>query len=301
MKELPNTTEWQPRDNKANALKNTFLQTCRSIEGRIIAESNIEKVFNIDNFDSGPGIEDLCKNQIKLLLPSRYEAMSGVITDQRGHTCGDCDIVIANKQWFPLIKYGATKGSRRIHIPIEAVYSVIEVKQTLTLSSLEEAMKKLVTYKRLKRNRSEYGRIVENHNLEQHENKSNSLNYRFDPIVMVNSKEDDRDELVRRFFKINDTLPHCDRVNSLAILGYDYAFYVTKNDNGEGVGPKFYPERDKDNFELYFLPTTTDSFYRLWTHLWVHLSLCVLNSSHMMNAYGFDADVKGEILKLHSQ
>ena len=300
MNNPPNTDEWQPRDEKVNALRNTFLQTCRSIEGRIIAEANIEKAFNIDNFDSGPGIEDLIKNQIKLLLPSRYEAMSGVISDQRGYTCGDCDIVIANKQWFPLIKYGATKDSRRIHIPVEAVYTVVEVKQTLTLSSLEEAMRKIVTYKRLTRIRSEYGRIVENHNLEQLENKSKSLNYRFDPIVMVNSNEKDREELITRFFEINETLPHCDRVNSLAILGYGYACYVTENDNGKGVAPKFYPEHDETNFVPYFLPTVTDSFYRLWTHIWMHLSLSVLNSSHLMNAYGFDADVKGVKLKLQT-
>ena len=299
MKNLPDTNEWQPRNSLAKALKNTFLQTCRSIEGRVIAESNIEKKFNIDNFDSGPGIEDVCKNQIKLLLPSRYEAMSGVVTDQRGYTCGECDIVIANKQWFPLIKYGATKDSRRIHIPVEAVYSVIEVKQTFTLSSLEEAMKKIVTYKRLQRIRSEYGRIVENHNLENLEDKSKSLNYRFDPIVMINSNEDDRDELVRRFFEINETLPHFDRVNSLAILGHGYACYVTKNEIDEVCTPKIYPEHDKDNYYSYFLPTKTDSFYRLWTHLWMHLCLTVANINDMMNAYSFDADIKGKILRLH--
>jgi len=297
MKELPDTISWLPREDRVNALKNTFLQTCRSIQARIIAESNIERDFNIDNFDSGPGVEDLCKNQLKILLPTRYEAMSGVISDQTGRTCGECDIAIVNKQWFPLIKYGATKDSRRIHIPVEAVYSVIEVKQTLTLASLEEAMKKIVTYKRLKRVRSEYGRIVENHNLEMLENTSKSLNYRFDTIIMINSKDDDRKELVKRFFQINETLPCCDRVNSLSILDYGYACYITTNDGV--LTPKLYTDHDSDNYDTFFLPTKTDSIYRLWTNIWAHITLSVLNMGPMGMAYGSDADCIGKIINLN--
>jgi hypothetical protein len=299
MRELPDTNNWLPRDDKTNALKNTFLQTCRSIQARIIAESNIERDFNIDNFDSGPGVEDLCKNQIQLLLPTRYEAMSGVISDQTGRTCGECDIVIVNKQWFPLIKYGATKESRRIHIPVEAVYSVVEVKQTLTLSSLEEAMKKIVTYKRLNRIRSEYGRVVENHNLKMLENTSKSLNYRYDTIIMINSKEDDHKELVKRFFLINETLPCCDRVNSLAILDYGYACYVTKKDSI--TAKKLYPEHDDAKYNAFFLTTPTDTFFRLWTDIWSHLTLSVLNVEAMGMAYGSDADCVGTIFNLNSE
>ncbi len=133
------------------------LQTCRSIEARIRAEAGIEKNFNINNFDAGQGIEDIVRGQFRRLLPGRYEVTPGIVIDSNGDNCGECDLVIANRLWEPLLKYGATDESRRVHIPVEAVYTVIEVKQTLTEDSLEDAMKKIVMYKRLERDRSEYG------------------------------------------------------------------------------------------------------------------------------------------------
>lgn len=284
MAPLPDTTEWLPRSDKAHPLKNTFLQTCRSIEARIISEANIERSFNIDNYDSGPGVEDFCRSQIKQLLPTRYEAMPGVVISQSGLTCGDCDITIVNNMWLPFVKYGATDESRRIHIPIEAVYSIIEVKQTLTEASLDEAMKKIVMYKRMERGRSQYGRIIENHNLEFLEKSNKSLNYKFDSILTVNCDENKRDALVKRFFQINETLDLSHRVNALAILSHGYACYVNQSDSY--VAENLYPDAAGITSRPYFLPTNTDTFYRLWINLWSHLTLTVLNPSEMKNAYG---------------
>lgn len=131
MKPLPDTSTWKPKSGRKTALRQAFLQTCRSIEARIRAESNIERNFSINNFDSGPGIEDIVREQFRVLLPDRYTITPGVIIDRNGDNCGDCDLVVANRFWAPLLKYGATDESRRVHIPVEAVYSVIEIKQTL--------------------------------------------------------------------------------------------------------------------------------------------------------------------------
>ncbi|MBS2101229.1 DUF6602 domain-containing protein [Carboxylicivirga linearis] len=297
MIQLPDISKWNPRQDKQEAISNTFLQTCQSIEARLIAESQIEKRFNIDNYDSGIGIEDLFKREIGLLLPSRYEITSGVISDKKGLTCGDCDIVILNKQWFPLIKYGATNESRRVHIPVESVYSVIEIKQSLTKESLEKAMEKIVTYKRLDRIRSEYGRIVENHNLAGLEKPDNSLNYRYDSILMVNSNEKDRSDLIKHFFRINELLAPEDRVNSLGVLGYAFACYTTPI---EGVGhkEKLYPSNESGNYKPYILETETDVFYRFWVNLWKHLSLTVLNGDKIFEGYAANAFRKGKPLDL---
>jgi hypothetical protein len=294
--DLPDTSSWLPRQNNVNALKNTFLQTCRSIEGRLIAESNIEKSFNIDNYDSGPGVEDLCRSQLQLLMPDRYTILSGIIIDQQGHTCGDCDVVVANRTWFPLVKYGAIESSRRVHIPVEAVYSVIEVKQTLTKDSLDDAMKKIVMYKRLFRKRSEYGRITENHNIESFDRPDNSLNYRFDSILAINCNRDYIDALIQRFFTINSTLNPSERINSLCILGAGYMCYVMRKE--KELNEHLYPEYDSDNAIPFFLESTTDSFYRLWINLHHHLSLTVLNLTGFKYAYGADSFKKGRIIKI---
>ncbi|MDM8553847.1 hypothetical protein QUF75_03860 [Desulfococcaceae bacterium HSG7] len=291
---LPDTTDWEPRANKVCTLQSTFLQTCRAIEARIIAETTIEKSFNIDNFDSGPGVEDFCRSQVQILLPDRYTALSAVVSDQQGRTCGECDIVIANKTWFPFLKYGVTGQSRRVHIPVEGVYSILEIKQTLTRNTLEEAMRKIVLYKRLIRKRSEYGRIIENHNLGSLDDPTNSLNYRFDAIVAVFCATDASEMLIQRFFAINESLPPKDRVNCLALLGHGYACYVKKTEDERNE--HLYPEQTPELARPYFLPTPTDAFYRLWINLWYHLTLTVLNPAGIKYAYGARSMKNGKFL-----
>ncbi len=310
MKPLPDTSNWQPYRDKQVALRSTFLQTCRSIEARIKAESDIEKGFNIHNFDAGPGIEDIVRDQFRTLLPDRYAVTPGVIIDNNGDTCGDCDLVIANRLWSPLLKYGATDQSRRVHIPVEVVYTVMEVKQTLTESSLDEAMKKLVMYKRLRRDKSEYGRIVENHVIEQLNRPDASLNYRFDVVLAIGCEDGADKELVQRFFKINHQLsPEC-RVNALAILGHGYACYthevpLEEDPNETTPEEHLYPEStmvylwrkpapETIRIRTFYIPTQRDTMYLLYRNLLQHLSLTVLNFGVSKLQYGNeDADRDG--------
>jgi hypothetical protein len=287
LKPLPDTSKWQPKQDKRVALRGTFLQTCRSVEARIKAESSIEKGFNIHNFDAGPSIEDIVRDQFRLLLPDRYTVTSGVVIDSDGDHCGDCDLVIANRFWRPLLKYGATNESRRVHIPVEAVYTVIEVKQTLTESSLDEAMEKLVMYKRLKRERSEYGRLVENHIISKLDKPDASLNYRFDVILSIGCKEGADHELVQRFFMINQLLPPPCRINALAILGSGYACYtheIPDDNNPDETVPEehLYPESNMKylfskppagpvTITPFYVITERDTMYWLYVNLLQHL------------------------------
>jgi hypothetical protein len=125
------------------------------------------------------------REQFRILLPDRYTVTSGVVIDSNGDNCGDCDLLLVNRFWTPLLKYGATNESRRLHIPVEAVYTVIEVKRRLTEDTLDKAMKKLDLYKGLERDRSEYGRPVENHVLEELDKPDSSLNHRFDVVLAI--------------------------------------------------------------------------------------------------------------------
>ncbi|MDQ3236343.1 MAG: hypothetical protein M3Q54_02250 [Actinomycetota bacterium] len=295
MKPLPDTSNWQPKRNNQVALRQTFLQTCRSIEARIRAESDIERKFNINNFDAGPGIEDIVREQIRVLLPDRYAVTSGVIMDSKGDNCGDCDLVVANRFWVPLLKYGATNASRRIHIPVEAVYTVIEVKQTLTESSLDDAMEKLVMYKGLERDRSEYGRLVENQELRDLDNPNASLNYRFDVVLAIGCTTGEDVSLIERFFKINRQLDPSLQVNALAILGSGFAFYSVEAPDGTHW-EHLYPQSDMRHTygwtpkqaKPFYLRTERDTLYHLYTNLWQHLNRTVLNFKWFKVKYGRD-------------
>ena len=151
--DLPNPAEWQPRDSAAETLQSAFLKRCVAVERMIRLRAQAEREMNIDNFDSGIGVEDIFRDELAKILPSRYNVERGVLVDRDGKTGGDYDIIVFNDAWFPHVKAGASDLSRRNYYPIEGVYAVGEVKQTLDYESLDSAMRKLVLAHRLCRPR----------------------------------------------------------------------------------------------------------------------------------------------------
>ena len=131
------------------ALKSSFRNRCLGVERLIRLRAELERQLNIQNFDAGPGIEDIFREELDRLLPDRYAVRPGVVSNREGLNGGDCDVVIFNHLWFPSIKAGATALSRRFHYPVEGVYAVLEIKQSLTSASLDAAMEKLVMVSRL--------------------------------------------------------------------------------------------------------------------------------------------------------
>ena len=76
-------------------------------------------------------------NMLSDLLPSRYQiSKEAQIIDSEGAESGSIDIVIHDRQYCPLI----FKDEDRHYIPVEAVYAVFEVKQTLK-GEMEDAHK----------------------------------------------------------------------------------------------------------------------------------------------------------------
>ena len=130
---LPDVGQWGPAGNKQETLTNALMMTCQIAQRRIVARAQVEIDFNIYNFDSGPGVEDIVREELANLLPRRYCVDAGIINDRSGYTAGDCDIVVRDDIWTPVIKPGATDQSRRFHFPIEGVYAAVEIKQTLGL------------------------------------------------------------------------------------------------------------------------------------------------------------------------
>ena len=147
---LPDVSCWRPIQNN-NTLKSALEMTCQLAQHRIQSRSKAEVLFNIFNYDSGSGVEDIVREELSNLLPDRYSIEAGVVNDRHGKTAGDCDLIIRDRIWSPVIKLGATSMSRRYHFPIEGVYAAAEIKQTLGFAELDAAMKKLVTISGLER------------------------------------------------------------------------------------------------------------------------------------------------------
>jgi hypothetical protein len=191
---------------------------CHRVESEILGRIEYEKQFNEQNFDSGWTVEEIIRQELGRLLPRRYSVYAGSISDSKGFTAGDCDVIVFNDLWFPVIKSGPTPQSRKTYLPIEGVYSVLEVKQTLTLKALDDAMEKLVTCHRLFRPSSSIDRLVEN------DMKDGCTHFVSNPLfsgVVAAGLPDNvqMDDVATRFIRINQLLPRKDVVHTLCVLG----------------------------------------------------------------------------------
>lgn len=80
-------------------------------------------------------------------LPGRYGVDSGKVVDSRGHQSEQIDIIIYDTFYSPLMFIVGDD----IFVPVESVYAVLEVKQTLNKAHLDAAAKKAQSVRRLYR------------------------------------------------------------------------------------------------------------------------------------------------------
>lgn len=285
--DLPDTSSWQPRDDKRETLREAFLKRCIGLEKKIHLQIQIEKEMNLDNYDSGPGVEDILREEFRNLLPNRYSIRSGVINDRNGKTAGDCDIIIFNDFWFPAIKAGATTESRRFHFPIEGVYAVCEVKQSIDYQILDKAMEKLVVCHRLQRPQTNANRLVENYDLDGcFHGLKNPL---YSAIIATSLKEGvDIDRLVERFFDINKTLKRHEVVRSLCVFGHGAVTWQFIDLDGD-TRPALFMRDDifTHIFPAYHkVPKTPSALYSFLSDLFLHLYRSVLAAEDIAIAYG---------------
>ena len=282
---LPDVSQWQPNSSSKENLGNGLLLTCQAAQSRIVAEAKIERRFNINNFDSGSGVEDIVRQEISKLLPGRYFVDSGVINDHKGRTAGDCDVVVRNGIWCPVVKLGATPESRRRHFPIESVYAVSEIKQTLGLPQLDAAMEKLVKVSRLMREDNPYGHITENQHIRNFDRESYILNPLHTAIISTDLQRGTVfHDIVSRFGKINALLDRKEMVTLLCVLGHGAAWYKVKG--GNSINATFMWDRDKYLQLNICEQERENTFYRFFIHLAGHLHRSVLWTVNIEDKYG---------------
>ena len=259
--------------------------TCQAVQSRIVMEASIEERFSIDNFDSGLGLEDIVRQELSKLLPDRYSVDVGVVNDRDGRTAGDCDVLITNRMWAPVVKLGATPESRRVHFPIEGIYSVVEIKRTLGFEELDNAMEKLVKVSRLNRLKLSYGHITENQYLKGLDKENQILNPLWTTVLATKLKDGVvfRD-IARRFRQINACLERDEMVTDLYVLGHGTAWYSPAD--GSAGNATFMWDRDI-LIELRFSDQKPENtFYVFFVQLLGHLTRSVLPVNKIISCYG---------------
>lgn len=284
---LPDVSTWQPRVDAVDSLSKAFFLRCQASEARICLRAHQEREMAIDNFDSGLGVEDIVREELLKLLPSRYAVKAGVLNDFYGKTGGDYDVVIFNAHWVPEIKSGATAASRRVHLPIEGVYAVGEVKQTLTYASLDAALEKLVIAHRLHRPPTSATRIVENRELDSCNHGLTNPLYSF---IIATRLEDGLsfEDVIRRFININQSLHRLEIVRTLCVLGVGTIHWVYRNSSGE-IKPALLMGTDLHESLMIGLESSErvgSAFYAFARNLMLHLYHSVLAPEDIASKYG---------------
>ena len=284
-KHLPDVSKWQPTSNKKHSLKNELMMTCQFAQKRIVARALAEISLNIHNFDSGSGVEDIVREELTNLLPRRYSVAGGVVNDRSGKTANDCDVVIRDSLWSPVIKPGATTNSRRIHFPVEGIYAAIEIKQTLGFNELDEAMKKLVILSRLNRPCNPYGHITENQHITDFDKPGFMLNPLHTTVFATRLEgEMQFQEIAKRFGAINKSLDRNNMVKMLCVLDQGTAWYSTKN--GTTYDADFMRDRNQELVMQINAEDANNAFYRLYHLLTMHLTRSVLKLADVSTVYG---------------
>lgn len=290
MKKIPDTSIWQPRKDAAATLRDIFYTRCIQIESLIIEKAKHEKELNIDNFDSGIPIEEIIREEINKILPKRYFLTKGIVNDRNGFTAGDHDLIIFNNFWFPYLKAGAAGESKRVHLPIEGIYAIGEIKQTLSIESLDQAMEKLVKGKRLERPYTGKTRIVENREIFSNADECTNPLYSF--VLALNLDENlNMDDIFLRFFEINKQLKRAEIINSLCVLQNGTIIWCYFDDNNPELQPeKFKMKTDQVAPIIPVLLETNETrkcaLYDLILHLSSHLYDSILGGEDMAIAYG---------------
>lgn len=282
---LPDVSAWQPAASSGASLGNALMTTCQIAQRRIVSRAEAEIRFNIQHFDSGAGVEDVVREELGNLLPQRYSVDAGVIDDRGGRTAGDCDVLIRDPLWAPVIKLGATASSRRQHFPIEGIYAAAEIKQTLGFNALDKAMEKMVKVARLDRPENPYGHITENQHLEYHDRPGQILNPLHTSVFAIRLEDGVCfEDVARRFGAINAMLNRNHMVKMLCVLDAGTAWYSVES--GEPLNADYMRDRHADLILQVNSGEPNNAFYRWYTLVGAHLTRSVLALQGLSHSYG---------------
>lgn len=282
---LPDADSWYPSVANQETLRNALMVSCQIAQSRIVSRADAEVRFNLHNFDSGLSVEDIVREELGALLPSRYVVSAGVIGDQQGLTAGESDLVVRDPAWSPVTKPKATNDSRRIHLPIEGVYAVSEIKQTLGFHDLDDAMRKLVIASRLARPENPYGHITENQHLQWLDRQGSILNPLHTTVLgtRLHPSVDFR-QIADRFGAINSRLNRDHMVTMLCVLDQGTAWYSVEG--GSPYNATHMTDR-QNPLVLQINPREPqNAFYRFFVELLGHLTRSVLGLREVAHAYG---------------
>jgi hypothetical protein len=195
--------------------------------------------------------------------------------------------VVFNNLWFTPVNAPASTDASRVLIPIDGVYAVGEVKQRLTVKTLDAAMEKLVTSHRLERPRTFAERLAENR--ESSACRHGLTNPLFSFIIAGEADPSELQSLISRFVTINKQLKRLEVIRCLCVLGQGTVTWAFRDRRQMGeVRPALFM---RDDLFHPIVPAFADSarmspLFLLMQMLHLHLFHSVLAPEDIATAYG---------------
>ena len=100
----------------------------------------------------GNATEEIWRNRLKAILPSRFSIGSGTVFDAHGDKSDQIDCIVYDGMYTPKF-FGE---NNELYIPAEAVYAVFEIKQIVDKECLNYVVEKLRSVRNLHRTSSPY-------------------------------------------------------------------------------------------------------------------------------------------------
>jgi hypothetical protein len=287
MNDLPDTSIWQPV-RAGVTLDAAFEKRCAAAEELILLRADAERRMAVHAFDSGVPTEEIVREQLRDLLPRCYAVRTGTVIDFNGFSAGDCDLLIFNDVWFPAVKAGPTVDSRHFLLPVEGVYTVGEIKQTLNADTLDKACEKLVRCHRLERPRTYAHRMTENR--EECDCTHGLKNPLYSFVLALNVDNTTTfEELINRFFDICRGLKRLEVIRALCVLGHGTVVWGFDDPDHDDRRPALFMEADlyRPIYPVYSRATSGNgALYPMVSNLLLHLFHAVLAAEDIAARYG---------------
>lgn len=95
----------------------------------------------------GTATEEGWRQMLEDYLPQRYRVSKGFVIDAAGGLSDEIDLIIHDRQYSPFL----LNLNHALYVPAESVYAVFEVKQDLSARTVDDAIAKAASVRRLKR------------------------------------------------------------------------------------------------------------------------------------------------------
>ncbi len=117
------------------------------VQSKMLADLTTTGVFEHPSAN-GTATEQIWIEAFSQFLPARYRAVPAFIINSSGHRSRQIDIAIYDNASAPTL----FPNPAGVHIPIESVYAIFEVKPTISKQFLEDAAEKAASVRALRSN-----------------------------------------------------------------------------------------------------------------------------------------------------